>query len=246
MSRLVVNFSIPLAGVETFRFAFGEGKKNHNPSQYYDTKKALHFIEICTTQESMPKRTVYHAAATDGHRLLHFSWDKQKGDQDVGLPIYLDSRSIKALLSSMPGADRRTAGYRLVLRDGEICLDAEGEKKTWSVPVCTAQELEEARQEYPANWMEKIIHGEKAKIGEYKTHDFTVDGKYLTSFVRYLEDMCDYRKKDEPGFRAEEVRGIRFRYNQPPGDPMILTDTGLITSGHVEYILMPMYTPEET
>jgi len=245
MGRLVINFHIPLAGVEVFRFALGEGKKSYDSKEGVGDHEKLHYVEISVTQESVPKRTVYHVAATDSHRLFHFSWDKQKGDQDIGLPIYLDSRSIRELLSSIPSSDRRTAGYRLRRQDDDICLDAVGSEQTWSIPVCTVQESAEAAAKYPA-WRDKLVHGEKAPIGGWKTHDFTVDGWFLTSFVKYLEDMANYERDKDSTFRAKDFRGIRFRYNQPPNAPMILTDVDLITEGKVEYILMPMYTPEST
>jgi hypothetical protein len=237
-----INISVPFAALDIFRFACGEGKKDHDVNAQGGVHRILHFIEFKLSVKSplSTERTrTVHAAATDGHRLAHYWWNLEAGEQFLGGPFYVDSREIKTFLSQFPTNRQFELDYQLVKAGPQIFLKTEGQEAF----VGSSGTLEYQYPDYPT------IFPKVPKVGA-TAHPVSLDGAYLEDLVRYKKNQNQYyraRRKVDPQVKWPGPDGlglcIYFREPLPSEDKTILPakityETELLI-GNIEFLLMP-------
>jgi DNA polymerase III sliding clamp (beta) subunit (PCNA family) len=213
-------FAVPRAALEAWRFACADGDRPN--------LTAIHF-----ESEKLKRGRRFHAAATDGYRLLHVSWAPKAKEDHLEEPIDIDSKEVKKFLSYVGKSKKgeppirfhvREEGLRVDCKRPEYVLDTGLGK---SAPVSVSQEYH-----FP-NWRQVIplIH-EDQKLNKF-SHKFGVN-------LEYVNDFCLFLKK------CGNPPGVTFYYADKSALGPILIKPGIPISDEpevsVEYILMPMRT----
>jgi hypothetical protein len=239
-----LNIGVPFAALDLFRFTKGEGHKDHKPEEEAGVHRILHLIELDLHAEGLiGKRTrTVHAAATDGHRLAHYTWELVSGEQFLGGPFYLDSRAVRQYLAQYPTERQYELDYQLMKVGRQIFLKSDAGEAM----VGGTEKLEYKYPDYPAILPKTPIEGAIA-------HPVSLDGGYLEDFVRYKKNqnaLYRARRKMDPTIPWDGPRelGLVIHYREPlkaekdegkTALPARITYEHGLLVGKVEFLLMP-------
>lgn len=163
---------LPHAILELYRFT----------TQDTEYRAELNVVRVEPDKEDS---AVYHAVATDGHRMAHLHWFA-KEKEVLEEPIHLDSGSLKAILESVSEKSmiqRQEAKYEILTHEGQLMI------ATPDAMVAADEDyqvlLKENKNAFPEDWRKVIPKFEGEEFRSILT--YCLDYNFLKSFFKYLD-----------------------------------------------------------